>query len=271
MRVSTGRSARCPASKCGPSTTMPQRAARSSSPRHRAVGRGEARPPDARRREPRRPAPAGGDELVAARGDVVERRPPGVRIERPHEPGVADDLGQGRPVAADAPACRAPSPRARARRSPRTPTGTRAPRRRRSGRRGRRRTPARAGRPGPPRPSRVDRRHDVVLGEAAAAEQDERQVGVVPRPGQQVEQEAVVLVRMGDRRVDDVAPAADAVALRGARRRRSRSVGTSTPWGTTTTRSGSRPKASITVPRTYSLGTATTSARRTERGIARRR
>ena len=165
----------------------------------------------------------GGDELVAARGDVVEGALPGVGIEGPHEGGVAGDLRQGGAVAADAPACRAPSPRGRAPRSPRTPTGTRAPRRRRSGRRGRRRTPVPAARPVPPRPSRADRGHDLVLDQAAPAEQDERQVGVVPRSGEEVEQEAVVLVRMGERRVDDVAPGADAVALRGALgRRRSR-------------------------------------------------
>ena len=43
-----------------------------------------------------------------------------------------------------------------------------------------------------------DRRRDVVLDEPAAAEEHERSVGIVPRPGQQVEQEGVVLVGVGN-------------------------------------------------------------------------
>jgi len=44
-----------------------------------------------------------------------------------------------------------------------------------------------------------------------------------------------------------------------------------TPWGTTITDSGSRPNASITRPRTYSLGVVTSVARRIDAGMAARR
>ena len=58
---------------------------------------------------------------------------------------------------------------------------------------------------------------DVVLDQAATTEQHEGQVGVVPRPGQQVEQEAVVLVGVGQRRVDDVAAGRRGRSARAAR------------------------------------------------------
>ena len=61
---------------------------------------------------------------------------------------------------------------------------------------------------------------DLVLDETATTEQHEGEVGIAPRTGQQVEQEAVVLVRVGQRRVDDVGPVAEVVALAQLRRRR---------------------------------------------------
>ena len=143
--------------------------------------------------------------------------------------------------------------------------------RRPSGRRGRPPAPGPGGSTRGPSSSAAIAAGDLVLGEAAPTEQHEREVGIAPRPGQQVEQEAVVLVGVGERRVDDVA-----AGRRGRSAARSSDAGVtaagrSTPWGTTTTRSASMRKPSRIVARTYSLGTATTSAWRTERGTARRR
>ena len=59
---------------------------------------------------------------------------------------------------------------------------------------------------------RRDRRGDVVLGQPAPAEEHEGEVRVGPRPGEQVEQEPVLLVGVGQRREHDVAAVADAVA-----------------------------------------------------------
>ena len=114
--------------------------ARSSSGGRHAGRRRPARAPDRAAREPRRssrvrrrPARRAGRRTSSSASAQAST------VERPHEPGVADDLRQRRPVAASAPACRAPSPRARAPRSPRTRTGTPGPRRRRRSRHGRRR------------------------------------------------------------------------------------------------------------------------------------
>ena len=143
------------------------------------------------------------DQLVAVGSDRGEGVGPGVDGRRQHDGGVAGDLGQGGAIAARPPACRAPSPRAPGRRSLRTPTGTRAPRRATI-------SPSRSAagtRPGrttrSPTPSVGDRRRDGVVGGTGATEQDEHEVGVGPRSGEQLDEQPVTLVRMGDRRVHE--------------------------------------------------------------------
>ena len=94
-----------------------------------------------RLRERRRAAQAPVDETGAVGGHRVEGVGPGIdrqagaRRRRRRRPRA------GRRDRCTPPACRGPSPRAPARRSPRTPRGTPAPRPARSARRGRRPTP----------------------------------------------------------------------------------------------------------------------------------
>ena len=57
-----------------------------------------------------------------------------------------------------------------------------------------------------------DRCRQRLLGGTGAAQQDEGEIGIGPRPGEQFDEQAVVLVRMGDRRIDDHAPPTEAVA-----------------------------------------------------------
>ena len=163
----------------------------------------------------------GGDEIVTRAFDVVERPLPRIGIDRAHERGVADDLGHGGAVAADD-----GSPgrhRLEERGAEALVLG------REHERLGGGDQPVTVGRRHPARPDHaraeaeaVDRGDDLVLGESASAEQHERQLGIVPRSGEQFEQEAVVLVRMRDRRVHEVTAVDEAVALAhlaGVRRR----------------------------------------------------
>ena len=152
-----------------------------------------------------------------ASGDGVERARPDIPIEREDERGVAHHLRQRGPIAAH-------DGRARRHRLEHGRAEALVLRRvhERVGR-GDEPVPVAVGHPaGPDHPALEatsgDVRGDVVLGEAAPAEEDQCQPGVVPRPGHQVEQEAVVLVGMGDRRVDDEAAVAEPVAV--AQRRR---------------------------------------------------
>ena len=127
-----------------------------------------------------------------------------------------------------------------------------------------------------------DRPADLGVGRTGATEQHQPQRRVGPVPRHHLEQQAMVLVGMRDRRVHDVRTFAEPVApahvadlldrRRDARSRTPFSIGVlRTPCGTTTTRAASIPNASITVPRTNSLGVATTDARATDRGIINRR
>ena len=131
MRVITRPVGAVSGSKCGPSTTIRSGRIASSSPRGHRRYASARRAPDARvvnRAARRRPAATSSSRRA---GDVVERARPrvgrraGARARRRRRPRA------GRPGRCRRPACRAPSPRARARRSPRTRAGTRAPRRRR--------------------------------------------------------------------------------------------------------------------------------------------
>ena len=177
-----------------------------------------------RRLRERRPRGAGpGDEPGAVGGHLVEGVGPGVdrragaRRRRRRRPRA------GRRGRCTPPACRGPSPRAPARRSPRTRDGNTSasasaisPSRSASDTR-----PGRTTRW--PSASAGDRPRSRVVGRAAPAEQDERRgrdrstVRPAGRAG------SVTLVRVGDRRVHEHPPVAEAVPgaeLGGGRRDR---------------------------------------------------
>ena len=98
-----------------------------------------------------------------------------------------------------------------------------------------------------------DRPADLGVGRTGAAEQHQAQRRVGPVPGHHLQQQAMVLVRMRDRRVHDVRTVPEPVAPAHARRSARPSAYSSaintgsigalrTPWGTTTTRGGVDPE-----------------------------